>query len=335
MRLNGEGKRLYRLGQWGEAREKYRAALAADPQFLWAQLNLACTFSRQERYAEAADEAAKLIRQAFVPWSREVLEAADLGILQDRSDYQLIEAARAEAGPAWGRRAQGGVLFVARIKPAINLEGQGVLVLSLAQELFAWIPETGRYFQLSAEDGRLLAFVRSPDGRRVAYLLAGKLARSPGHTAYLRDLGLRVLDLSTMSASKVVSIPTDARQVRIWFSAAPNLSVTDASGKITHYRLLADVLEPGLEARPPGKLDSVVLSDAGVAQAGQRQSRPGCPFTLAPREGGDGIWRIQVARAGSKPFFLDAKYGAGLAGLPFPSKTAIPSDRRSGQSATK
>ena len=84
MKLNGEGKRLYRLERWPEAREKFRASLAVDPDLLGARLNLACALSRQTHYAEAADEAAKLIRRGFVPWSREVLEAADLGVLLPR-----------------------------------------------------------------------------------------------------------------------------------------------------------------------------------------------------------------------------------------------------------
>ena len=128
MRLNGEGKKLYRQERWQKAREKYRAALAADPHLLGAALNVACSFSRQRRYPEAAAEAARLIRRAYVPWNREVEEAADLGILQDQStDYAKIQAARREAGEAWGKQVGEGVLIVARTKPPIKLTGDGVL----------------------------------------------------------------------------------------------------------------------------------------------------------------------------------------------------------------
>jgi hypothetical protein len=164
MRLNSEGKQLYRQERWDEARAKYRAALAADPDFLGAQLNVACSFSRQGRYAEAADEAAALIRRAFVPWNREVSEAADLGILQDQDVYAKVRAARSEAALSYGKLVRDGVFFVARTKPPLSVAGRGILVLGLNQELFVWIPETGRYLQVTAEDGRVLAYAVSPTG---------------------------------------------------------------------------------------------------------------------------------------------------------------------------
>lgn len=322
MKLNGEGKRLYRLERWPEAREKFRASLAVDPDLLGARLNLACALSRQTHYAEAADEAAKLIRRGFVPWSREVLEAADLGVLQDRDDWAKIEAARAEAAEEWGKRVRDGVFFVARTKPPVGVSGEGILVLSLGQEIFAWIPQTGRYFQLTAEDGRVLAFARSADGNRVAYLLAGKLVRLSGKTALLRGLSLRVLDIPTMSQSRPVAIPGDVERVRLWFAASPEIDVTDPAGTTTGFRMVDDTLEPSSGGNSAARADTVALSGLGVESKSRRIGRAGCRFDLATQKDPDGVWRIQVSRPGMKPFFLDAKYGAGLSGLPFSSDTS-------------
>src|SRR5205814_5523654 len=86
MALNNEGKALYRQGRWTEARGKYQAALAADPDWLAPVLNAACALARQERFPEAAAEAAALVRRGFVPWGREVLEAADLAALHVRPE---------------------------------------------------------------------------------------------------------------------------------------------------------------------------------------------------------------------------------------------------------
>ena len=66
--LNSAGKDLYRDGKWEEARVEYRAAVAADPAFLAPQLNVACSFVRQERFAEATAEVEALLAQA--PTSR-------------------------------------------------------------------------------------------------------------------------------------------------------------------------------------------------------------------------------------------------------------------------
>ena len=324
MRLNSEGKQLYRQEHWTEARDKYQAALAADPDFLDAKLNVACSFSRQGHYAEAAQEAASLIRRAFVPWNREVLEAADLGILQDQSVYTKVEAARREAAASWGKVVGEGILFVARNKPPLKVAGQGVLVLALNQEIFAWIPETGRYLQVTAEDGHVLAFALSADGRRIAYVLGGKLIRSPGRAALLRGLSVRVLDIPTMSLGKAVPIPGDVRTVQLSFVAAPVLQVTDASSKTAAFRVADDRLEsvPSEIARSRGK--TVELSDTGVEPGKLRVARSNCRFALAPHKDPAKPWRILVSRPGRSPFALDARYGAGLAGLPFPDGTPVP-----------
>ena len=317
MRLNSEGKQLYRQERWSAAREKYRAALAADPDFLGARLNIACSFSRQGRYAEAADETAGLIRRAFVPWNREVLEAADLGILQAQPVYDKVTSARTESAPIWGKTARSGIFFVARTKPPLNVTGSGVLVLGLNQEIFAWIPETGRYLQVTAEDGHVLAFAVSADGRRIAYLLGGKVIRAPGQPSLLRGLSLRVLDLPTMALGKPVPIPGDVKTVHLWFSTVPGLKVTEAASEAI-FSVVDDQLQYAPAAAGHAGGESVELTSVGVEPGKKRVARLDCGFALTPHKDSAGRWRIQVKPVGRKPFALDTHYGAGLAGLPFP-----------------
>jgi hypothetical protein len=318
MRQNGEGKQLYRQERWSEAREKYRAALAADPDLLGASLNVACSFSRQGRYAEAADEAAKLIRQAYVPWSREVQEAADLGILQAQPDYVKIQVARKEAAEAWGKQVRQGVFFVARMKPPVKVAGAGVLVLGLNQEIFAFIPETGRFFQLTSEDGRVLAFAVSADGRRIAYLLAGKLVRPSGQAGFLRGLSLRVMELPAMALGPNVPIPGDISRAQLWFASQPELKLTDASGTSSTLGLTPGGLSEIPRAAHLARAESVVLTGLGVEPASRQVTRDRCRFALSMRKDSEGIWRVQASRPGGKPFTLDTRYGAGLGGMPFP-----------------
>jgi hypothetical protein len=44
-KLNGEGMSAYRKKAWSDAVDKYRAAIAADPEFVTAHYNLACALS--------------------------------------------------------------------------------------------------------------------------------------------------------------------------------------------------------------------------------------------------------------------------------------------------
>jgi len=108
------------------------------------------------------------------------MEAADLGALQIRPPLLAkLRAALAEASTEWGRAAQAGFFFVARSQPPVKLQGQGVLVLGMNQEIYAWLPGSGRYLPITSEDGRVLVFAESPDGRRIVFVRAGRLVRTP------------------------------------------------------------------------------------------------------------------------------------------------------------
>lgn len=318
MRENAEGKKLYRQERWAEARDKYRAALAADPDFLSAQLNLACAFSRAGRYAEAADQASALIRAAYVPWQREVREAMDLGILQDQAEYAKVRSAMTESAAEWGALVERSALFLARTRPAVNVSGEGALLLSLNQEVFAWNPETGRYFQVTAEDGHVMGFARSADQRRVAYLTGGKLMRTRGQADVLRGFSLRVLEIPTMTLGPAIPIPGEVVTVELGFVASPELLVTGPDGQSAAFRLGDGGLERIAGFRRSPNLDSLVLTTAGVEPGHASSRRGGCRFHLASKASSAGNWQIEVRSPGRKPFLLDTRYGAGLPGLPFP-----------------
>jgi hypothetical protein len=335
MRENAEGKKLYRQELWAEARGKYQAALAADPTFLGAQLNLACAFSREGRYAEAADQASKLVRMAYVPWQREVREAVDLGILQDQKDYARVQTAMAEAATEWGSLVARSVLFLARTKPPVNVSGEGALLLSLNQEVFAWNPDTGHYFQVTAEDGHVLGFVRSADKRRVAYLTGGKLVHTPGQRDVLRGLSLRVLDIATMALAPPAAIPAEVTGVELGFVASPEILVSGQDGSQGAFRLGEAGLEKIAGFRRVANLESLVVTTAGVQPRDSASRRTDCRFYLVSKPSGTGLWQVEVRRPGAKTFLLDARYGAGLPGLPFPDGSAAAHPAKSGEKAGK
>jgi len=220
--LNAEGKTLYRQGKWDDARAKYRAAEAADAEFLAPRLNVACSFVRQERFPEATAEVKTLLARAYVPWAREVLEAADLGALKVNAVMPQVRAAMTEAAAAWGAGLDDAVLFVGRARTPLRIpeQGDGVFILNPHQEVYAFIPETGRFRQLTAEDGRVLAFVRSKDRRRIVYATADKLVRGPRASVGLRGVSLHELTLATMTAAPPIAIEGDVRRLEMTVSGA-------------------------------------------------------------------------------------------------------------------
>jgi hypothetical protein len=318
MALNGEGKALYRQGRWAEARAKYQAAGAADPEWPAPALNAACALARQERFADAAAEAAALIRRAYVPWGRETLEAADLATLHVRPEMSLLRTAAAEAARAWGAALANGLLFVARTRPPVKLEGEGVLVLGLNQELFAWLPGTGRYRQVTADDGRVLAAVPAADGRSVVYVRAGKLVRDPQAPPRLRGLALRRVDLATMASGAPVEVQGDVEELSLWpgRAGAVEMRVRSAEGS-RGYQLIGEALSPVAALSPEARAHHPVrLTAAGVDDRGPVSGAPTCPFRASGETPAGKPPRVRVT-VGKKSIVLDAPLGAGLHGLPF------------------
>ena len=325
MDLNREGKILYRAGRFAEARAKYDLAKQAAPDFLAPWLNLACTYAREDRFDEATEQAVALIRHAYVPGAREVMEAADLGALQIRPPLLAkLRSALAEASTEWGRTAQAGVFFVARTQPPVKLQGQGVLVLGMNQEIYAWLPGSGRYLPITAEDGRVLALVESPDGHHIAFVRAGRLVRTPGQPDLLRGLSVRQLDLPSMALGPAVELPGDVRQVTMGFSGVLEMEVVGPGSMLARFRFDGETLEPA-GASQGRFLRSVVLSPTGVAPGARVVADPACGFSMRDETDAQVIPRVRVSGRKGKDFFLDARYGAGLAGLPFPGPVASPS----------
>jgi len=330
MDLNRDGKILYREARFAEARAKYEASRKADPDFLGPWLNLACAYAREERFVEATEQAVALIRRAYVPGARDVMEAADLGALQIRTQPMAdLRSAQAEAAAEWGRAAQGGLPFVARTRPPVRLTGQGILVLGMNQEIFAWLPRSGRYLPLTAEDGRVLAFVESSDGRRIVFVRAGRLVRMPGQPDLLRGLGVRQLDLVTMALSPVVELPGDARQVTLWFSSPSAVEIELAGPKASPDRFHFDgtTLDPvgAIRGRPFKGTHPVVLTAAGVSPGARVVADAVCSFSARDEVDAQGLPRIRISTGKDKGFLLDGRFGAGLDGLPFSDAPASPS----------
>jgi hypothetical protein len=318
--LNNEAKQLYRQRRWDEALARYRAAADADPAFLAPRLNAACALARNERLGEAIREATTLVQRGYVPWAREVLEAADLAPLHVRPEMATLRTAVAAAAAAWGASLEDAVVFVARTRPPVQLAGEGVLVLALAQEVFAWLPRTGGYRQVTADDGRVLAFVRSDDGRTLVYVRAGKLVRAPGQPPALRGLTLRTLDLPTMTLGSPLPLGdgdlTDL-ELRLPAGSPPELRITTATDRTARLWFLqgAALVPAAASTGRPGP--AVHLTAAGVAASQQTVALPGCRLTARDRRVRGEIPRVQVTGRGPA-LTLEARYGAGLAGLAFP-----------------
>jgi hypothetical protein len=320
--LNSAGKTYYRDGKWEEARIEYRAAEAADPSFLAPRLNVACSFVRQERFAEATAEVEALLAGAYVPWAREVLEAADLGALKPRPEMARIRRAMTAAAAAWGAGLDDAVLFVGRARAPLKIPPTpGFFILNPHQEVYAFLPTTGLYRQLTNEDGRVLAMTRTPDRRRIIYVTADKLIRGakPDDLA-LRGVAIGELTLATMTAEPAIKIAGDVRRIDI--SAVGAMTTFGVQGDRTSGMFRRG--ESGtLEPLPPFTRARVAasLTPSGVVYVGGTApvvGPPACRVT-AQQISTPGKPRVVVVKVpGRPPLRIGDQFGAGLDGLPIP-----------------
>jgi hypothetical protein len=172
----------------------------------------------------------------------------------------------------------------------------------------------------------VLAFVRSPDGRRIAFVRAGRLVRTPGQPDLLRGLSVRQLDLPSMALGPAVEVPGDVRQLAMGYSGRGvlEMEVAGPGGALARFRFDGKTLEPA-GAGPGRSLRSVVLSPTGVAPGTRVVADAACGFSAHDEADAQGIPRIRISAHKGKGFLLDARYGAGLDGLPFPGPVASPS----------
>jgi len=323
--LNAAGKALYRDGKWEEARAQYRAAARADPEFLAPRLNVACSYVRQERFAEAATEVMALVDHAYVPWAREVLEAADLGALKVRPDMAQIQRAMAASAARWGSGLEDGLLYVARQRSPLRVpaEGAGVFILNPHQEVWAFSPATGRYRQMTAEEGHVLALARAPDGRRVAYVTAEKLVRGvhAGDVA-LRGVAVRELAPATMALGPAARIDGDVRRLEVAVAAGGGggfvLRIEGEQTRGTFALDAAGTLRRWPESARLGPALAVLTGRGAAAGRGEQRFGGSCALVARDAVGEAGIPVVVAGPAGKKPRPLESGAGAGLAGLPIP-----------------
>jgi hypothetical protein len=320
--LNAAGKTLYRDGKWEEARVQYRASAAADPEFLAPRLNIACSFVRQERFREATTEVVALVDRAYVPWAREVLEAADLGALKARPEMAEIQRAIDAAALRWGSDLDTSLLYVARQRPPLRIPptGEGVFILNPHQEIWAFAPAQARYRQVTAEEGRVLAMARSKDGRGVAYVTAEKLVRGPADAEpALRGVVVRELALGTVTAGAPVRVEGDVRRIEIAAGGGGFVVRVDGDRTKGLFRLdPSGTLQPWPERARTGP-PLVVLTGRGAAAAARTQRfGGGCGLVAREAPGSGGTPILLVGAPGKKPVAIESGQGAGLVGLPIP-----------------
>lgn len=318
---------LYRQGRWDEARAQYRAAEAADPSFLAPALNVACSYVRQERFAEAMGEALRLLDRGYVPWASEILSAADLGALKVRPEMEQLRRAMDDSRRRWAEGLPDDLLFVARLRAPLKIAGDasGVNVLGPRQEVFAWSPRTLRYRQITTEDGRVVGLARSPDRRKIAYVTAEKLVLGADAPPALRGLVITELDLPTLTRTERAAVEGDVTRLEVrarggaFTYRALRTNETPLTFVLAEGKILGRSVPP-VQRGPQGSKPVAVLSGRGTDPV-VRTPLPGdCRGASRDTVASPDTPRfVEVTPAGQRRrLILGQTHGAGHTGLPIP-----------------
>lgn len=321
---NADALGLYRQGRWEEARQKYLAAEATDPEFLAPSLNVACSFVREERFAEALAEVERLLDRAFLPWSDEVETAADLGALRVPPEGKRLRELLEDRRRKWADGLVADLLFVARTRAPLKVgtpdrRAASAFVLGPRQEVFAWSPRTRRYRQLTAEQGRVLVLGRSLDGRRMAYATAEKLILAPDAVPRLRGVVVKEIDLGTLAILAQTRVDRDIERLEI-LRAGPGFayridSPAGKAGRAATFVIRAGGLDPAALPRT-ATVASSLTGEGASTEIGRVPLEPSCPGVARDVRSPGGVPAVQVQPKSGRPFVISGPFGGGIAGLP-------------------
>jgi hypothetical protein len=268
-----------------------------------------------------------LIQTAYVPWAREVLDATDIGALKVQPQMAELRQVLADAAAAWGAGLEAAVLFVGRVHEPLRIpDGPGTFLLNPHQEAYAFLPATGRYRQLTAEDGHVVAIARTGDGRRLVYVTAKQWVRGTAKgDVRLRGVALNELTLATMTIAPPIAVDGELRRLEL--PATPRgiaFQLQRAEGTAAFLRGEGGTLVayPGPLPRRTTRL--AILTGRG-AQAAPPVMVPGsCPVVARDLDAAAGRTVVLSGRGRTPPretgleTVLGARFGAGLTGLPLP-----------------
>ena len=129
--------------------------MTADPSFLAPQLNVACSFVRQERFAEATAEVEALLAKRVRSVGTRGPGGRGSGRAEAAPEMARIRRAMIAAAAAWGGDLDDALIFVGRMRAPLRIPGTGAgfFILNPHQEVFAFLPATGLFRQLTNEDG--------------------------------------------------------------------------------------------------------------------------------------------------------------------------------------
>jgi hypothetical protein len=196
-----------------------------------------------------------------------------------------------------------------------------VFLLNPSQEVWAYLPRTQRYRQITAEDGHVVALARTGNGQRIVYVTAEKLVRGAHEDdVSLRGVTIHQLALATMTAEHEARLDGDLTRLELVPRGTSSFWIRTGDSK-NHWRIvelgpagLTDVPAPPRALPRP----AVVLTGKGVEPIREQRFGRACVLTARKEIETSRLPVIRLMKGRLAVTNVATGNAAGLGGLPLP-----------------
>lgn len=249
--LANESAAALNRGWAGLKAKKYDDAAAAFvevatqlPDYLNARYQAARAYVLAGKMAEARGQLEELLRRNYVGYVDRVGKHKDFAALRSSPEWAAYSDAERRVRADYAAGLDQTLVVVARsgtVDPwtfaAGKTAGQQEAKLDWKQEVYAFDATAALFRALTATEGHVLAAMRSPDGKRLIYVTAERLARSDKDAAEPADARgkswfvepqVAILDLTTLETAGPIKLPGGYADLTLGFGASGTALVTTA-----------------------------------------------------------------------------------------------------------
>lgn len=233
------GWAAFKAKKYEESAALFSEVNALLPDHLGARLQAARAYLLAANAVATREQLEALISRNFIAYGSRPTDAKEFAPFRTSPEWPLYKQSEERLRAAYAQGLSQGLIFVARSgsvePPSFSLAKPGEKAeakLELRQEVYHFDPESNRYRPLTATDGHVLMAIRSPDGKRLAFLTAFGVQRDEDKTWFFEPQ-FGFLDLSTLETAGPIKLGGGHEELVIGFgqSGTPLVLTTGAIAK--------------------------------------------------------------------------------------------------------
>ena len=213
--------------KYEDAATAFSAVVTELPDYLTARFQAARAQLLANNATAARQELEELLARNFIAFAGRAENGKEFASFRTSPEYPAYEKAVVRLRSAYAQGLDRGFTLVARSSgldapPSFapgKTPGVGEAKLELKQEAYHYDIDANRYRPLTATDGHVVAALRSPDGKRLAFLSADKVESKEGKN-YFAAPQFGFVDLTTLETAGPLPLGGSHEELVIGFSDA-------------------------------------------------------------------------------------------------------------------